>query len=424
MTILVIGSGGREHALVWKLNQSPKVTHLFVAPGNPGTAHIATNVPLTNIEDILSWIDKNPVDLVVVGPDQYLADGIVDQLRERHIRVFGPTRAAAEIEWSKTFAKQFMFEEGIPTAAYQIFSDILEAKKYIQVQEFPLVIKANGLAAGKGVVVASDLTEAETALSSLMEDRIHGDAGDIIIIEEYLIGMEISIHALCDGTNAVLFPVSQDHKRIYDGNSGPNTGGMGTVAPLPNVTEAQIEEINDKIVIPTLAALRKRGRPFTGILFPGIILTAEGPKVIEFNARFGDPETQSYMRLLKTDLLQLLLSSIEGTVSTTPIEWSDKTASCIVLASGGYPGSYHKGIKINGIEQADRLKDIVLFHAGTKMEGDAYFTHGGRVLNVTSTGDTLDEALRAVYAAIENINFEGMQFRKDIGKQACFAQTK
>lgn len=416
MNILIVGSGGREHALAWKLKQSPKIEHIFVAPGNAGTSQIAENINISKTEDIVAWIRNNPVDLVVVGPDEYLAEGLVDELEALNIRVFGPTKTAAEIEWSKSFAKQFMKDEGIPTAAYEIFSDLEKARAYIQTQSFPLVIKASGLALGKGVIIAQSIEEAETALEEIMKDKVFGSAGNEVVIEEYLQGKEISVHAFCDGESAVLFPPAQDHKRIFEGDKGPNTGGMGTIAPVPGVTKEHMEEIEKSVVIPTILALKRRGRPFKGILFPGIMLTADGPKVIEFNARFGDPETQSYMRILETGLIDILLACAGGDLSSQNIEWSSESACCIVCASEGYPGKYEKGEVIEGLDFAQ--KDIVIFHAGTKQEGSRVMTNGGRVLGITATGKDLKESLSKAYEAIEKISFQGMQYRKDIGAKS------
>ena len=417
MKVLVIGSGGREHALVWKLKQSPTVRDIFVAPGNAGTAQMATNLLLSTTNEIVDWLKKNRADLVVVGPDNYLEEGIVDKIKELGIPVFGPTKAAAEIEWSKSFAKQFMKEEGIPTASFHVFSDYKKASEYIKTQKFPLVIKANGLALGKGVVVAHNLSEAEQALKKMMNEKIFGSAGAEVVIEEYLQGREISIHAFCDGETAVLFPAAEDHKRIFDGDQGPNTGGMGTITPVPWVSKEMIEEIERKIVKPTIQALKKHGRLFQGILFPGVMITDEGPKVIEFNARFGDPETEVYMRILETDLVEILLACINGTLKKQKITWSEKSACCVVCASGGYPGKYETGKTISGLDTIHN-KSVVVFHAGTKMDGNKAVTNGGRVLGVTAVGKNLKTALSKSYNAIKSVSFEGMQYRKDIGKKS------
>ncbi len=419
MNILVIGSGGREHALVWKLKQSPKVENIFVAPGNGGTAQIATNIPCVYTDEILLWLKDNPVDLVVIAPDNYLAEGLADELQTLGIPAFGPTRAASEIEWSKSFAKKFMKEEGIPTARYEIFSSLDEANEYVKHQQFPLVIKVSGLALGKGVAIAKDLEDAHRILQEVMGNKIFGDAGNEVVIEEYLYGKEFSVHAFCDGETAVLFPSSQDHKRIGEGDQGPNTGGMGTVAPLPWVTAENMKEIEEKIVKPTLAALKKLGRPFKGLLYPGIMLTEQGPKVIEFNARFGDPEAQSYMRLLETDLVDICMACINGTLASQEITWSTKYACCVICASGGYPVSYEKGKEIHGLD-AKFNPDVLIFHSGTKFDekNKQFITAGGRVLGITAIGDSLSQALTKAYAAIELISFEKMQFRKDIGRKS------
>lgn len=412
MNVLVVGAGGREHALTWKLAQSPKVEQLFIAPGNAGTALIGENVPAKTVPEIIAWLKAHPVGLVVVGPDQYLADGLTDAVHELGIPVFGPTKAAAELEWSKSYAKQFMKEEGIPTAQFEVFNTAEQALAYVREQKLPIVVKADGLAAGKGVVVAQTYEEAERAIDEIMNQKVHGDAGITVIIEEYLEGFEISAHAFCDGETAVLFPSSKDHKRIFDGDQGPNTGGMGTIAPVPRVTIEDMERIRTRIVLPTLAGMEKRGRPFQGLLYPGIMLTPDGPKVIEFNARFGDPETQSYMRLLETDLLDMLLACANGSLEAQEIRWREGHACCIVAASKGYPGAYEKGVPITLPEIPD---DIVIFHAGTDMKDETLVTNGGRVLNITAVGATLDEALKKAYGALSPALFAGVQYRTDIG---------
>lgn len=417
MNILIIGGGGREHALAWKIKQSPRVKKIFVAPGNAGTEKISENIDLNTATEIVNWAKEHHIDLVVVGPDSYLAEGLVNTLQELGIKVFGPTKEAAEIEWSKVFAKEFMQKENIPTAKYKAFKDWVSAKEYIQSQKFPAVIKASGLALGKGVVIAQTLEEAEKAIEMMMSDKVFGDAGSEVVIEEYLVGLEISTHAFCDGEHVIMFPASQDRKRIFENDEGPNTGGMGTIAPIPEVTKDQLEEIKHTIVIPAVRGLKKMGRPFKGILFPGVMLTNEGPKVIEFNARFGDPETQSYMRILETDLLDILLSCVDGTLGTQEVKWSNKTACCIVLASKGYPGSYEKGKMIEGLETM-KSDHVEVFHAGTKNEKGNIVTSGGRVLGVSSTGNTLKESLANAYRGVSQIHFEGKQYRSDIGIQS------
>ncbi|MDP3792332.1 MAG: phosphoribosylamine--glycine ligase [bacterium] len=415
MDILIIGSGGREHALAWKLAQSPKIKNIFITPGNAGTASLGQNLGISKTSGILKWLDKNKIGLVLVGPDSYLAEGIVDKLQKRKIPAFGPTKAAAKIEWSKSFAKKFMQEEGIPTAYFEIFKDVTKAFKYIQTQQFPVVIKADGLALGKGVVIVKNLKEARQVLKDMIGGEVYGKAGKKIVIEEYLQGKEISVHAFCDGKNAILFPVSKDHKSIFDGNKGPNTGGMGTIAPVPGVTNKQIKEIENRIILPTVAALRKRGFPFSGILFPGVMITKEGPKVIEFNARFGDPETQAYMRILKTDLAEILLACVGGQLKSTDIKWGNQSSCCVVCSSGGYPSKYTKGKTITGLNHISN-RNVVIFHAGTKSINNKIITNGGRVIGITATGKSLGQAVSTAYKAMGKIFFDGMHFRKDIGE--------
>jgi phosphoribosylamine--glycine ligase len=417
MKILVVGSGGREHALVWKLKQSKKVTDIFVAPGNAGTAEVAKNIKVSNINDVVKWVKKNPVDLVIIGPDDYLAGGIVNKLQKLNIPVFGPTKEASQIEWSKSFAKSFMQQEGIPTAQFKTFTNIKEAKLYVKDKKYPLVIKVDGLALGKGVFISKSVEEANDALEKIMTNQVFGSAGNEVLIEEFLEGREISVHAFCDGNSATMFPSSQDHKKIFEGDEGPNTGGMGTIAPVPGITDIQIKEIKEKIILPTLLGLKERGKPFQGVLFPGIMLTKSGPKVIEFNARFGDPETQSYMRILKTDLVEIILSCISGKLETQQIKWSDEYASCVILASGGYPLSYKKGFEIQGLEENGKDK-IEIFHSGTSFKKGKVVTNGGRVLGITSTDTSLEKSLLKTYKAIEIIHFDEIYFRKDIGSKA------
>ncbi len=416
MRILIIGSGGREHALAWKLKQSPKVKKIFIAPGNAGTSAIGENISINILDHqaVIEFAKQNQIDLAVIGPDDVLASGIANSLQGAGLKVFGPTREAAEIEWSKSFAKDLMRRLKIPTAKSETFIEIGKARDYIEDHEYPLVIKASGLALGKGVVIANTREEALLALKEMMVQKRFGAAGATVVIEEYLPGEEISVHAFCDGETAVLFPAAQDHKRIFDNDKGPNTGGMGTVAPVPGVSRDVLKEIERIIVIPVLRELKSMGRPFKGVLFPGIMLTEEGPKVLEFNARFGDPETQSYMRILKTDLADILLACAEGRLNRIKIEWEDLSACCVVLASKGYPGSYSKGLPIGGIAEAEKVEGVVVFHAGTKFAGGEIVTNGGRVLGVSAIGNNPDEALQKAYAAVHAVHFEGKQFRRDI----------
>ncbi|MGC9599397.1 MAG: phosphoribosylamine--glycine ligase [Minisyncoccia bacterium] len=420
MNVFLIGSGGREHALAWKLAQSPRLGKLFIAPGNGGTARLGENVAIKadDIPALIAFAKKSVVDLVVVGPDDPLALGIVDQFQKEGFLIFGPTKAAAQIEASKAFAKQLMQDEYIPTAAFRIFTDYDEASRYLASQSVPIVVKASGLALGKGAIVCKTMDEARAALKNIMIDRAFGDAGDEVVIEEFLEGQEISIHAFSDGVARAVMPTAQDHKPVGEGDTGPNTGGMGTIAPVPWVTDELQNQIAQTILDPTLRAMKKKGCTFSGCLYPGLKITPEGPKVLEFNARFGDPETQSLMRLLKTDLLEILEACASGKLNGVSIEWNSCYAACIVMASGGYPGVYKKGFPITGIREAEKLEGVIVFHAGTKLADGGLVTSGGRVLGVSALGPTLAEALRKAYVGAEKIKFEGMYYRKDIGAKA------
>ena len=415
--ILIIGSGGREHALGWKLKQSPKVGKKFFTPGNAGTAQIGENISanVLNHQEIINFAKNNDIDMVVVAPDDPLAAGMVDDLNKAGIRAFGPTKKAAQIESSKAFSKELMNKAGIPTAKFKTFHDYKSAYKYLAKQTAPIVVKATGLTLGKGVTVAQTLDEAKDAIKKMMVEKIFGDAGKSVVIEEYLEGAEISIHAFCDGKTAKFFPTSQDHKQIHDGDTGANTGGMGTIAPVSWTTNELIEEIKETVVLPILKELKKRGIEFKGCLYPGIMVTKNGPKVLEFNARFGDPETQSYMRLLKTDLYDIFNACIDGTLSDIDIQWEDKSACCVAIASRGYPQSSQKDIPIHGISNGEKEDDVVVFHASTKKVGTDIVTNGGRVLGVTTTGKNLKDALKKAYNSVKKIRFDGMQFRRDIG---------
>lgn len=417
--VLIIGSGGREHALAWKLAQSPRIGKLYVAPGNGGTRQVAENVSIsaTNIGELAQFAAKNEIGLTVVGPDDPLALGVVDAFRARGLRIFGPTRAATEIESSKVFAKELMNESGIPTAAFRIFREHDEALAYIRERGAPIVVKASGLALGKGVYVCKTLTEAENALGEIMLENVHKDAGKEVVVEEFLGGQEVSIHGFCDGITSVLLPPAQDHKPIRDDDEGKNTGGMGTIVPVPWVGADTLKIIDEQILQPTLHALAKRERPFSGLLYPGLKMTATGPKVLEFNARFGDPEAQSYMRLLKTDLLDILEACVDGTLAELAIQWHSGFAVCVVVASGGYPDEYKKNVPIRGMADAERVPGVTVFHAGTSFENELK-TSGGRVLGVTAIGDTLRDALDRAYEAVRLIQFEDMHYRRDIGAKA------
>lgn len=418
--ILIVGSLAREHALGWKLKQSKKVGKIYFAPGNPGTESIgeSTGIDGLDIKSMAKFASVNKIDLTVAGSDDVLAKGIVNEFKKRGLKIFGPTKEAAQIEWSKAFAKDLMREENIPTAKFQTFTNAASAKKYINKQGAPIVIKASGLALGKGVIVALTLKEALGAIDQIMIKKIFGNSGAEVVIEEYLEGKEISIHAFSDGKTYSIFPTSRDHKPIYDGNKGPNTGGMGTIAPIAKISKNDIEVIKNKIVEPALKGLKKRGFPFVGCLYPGLKMTKNGPKVIEFNSRFGDPEQESYMRLLETDIFDILMSCVDGKLVKQKIKWSKRSACCIVIASKGYPQTSHKGDVIHGLEKYKNDKNIVVFHFATKKENGKVVTNGGRVLGVTATGTNLEEALEKAYSAIgpNGIHFDGMQYRKDIGK--------
>lgn len=418
--ILVVGSGGREHALAWKLKQSPKVGTIYIAPGNGGTRLVGENVPIaaTDFEQLSTFAAQKGIGLTVVGPDDPLALGIVDHFQSRGLRIWGPSKAAAQIESSKAFAKQLMKEAKIPTAAFETHTEYNKAIAYLRRVGAPIVVKASGLALGKGVYVCKTMEEAEVALKEVMIDKVHKDAGNEVVIEEYLDGVEISVHALCDGVNYRLFPTSQDHKPALDGDMGKNTGGMGTIAPVPWVTSEIMTSVEQHVLRPALETMAARGTPFLGLLYPGIKVTTKGIKVLEFNARFGDPETQVYMRLLKNDLYDLLESCLEGTIGDQHLEWTHGYAANIVLASGGYPDAYERGLPIQGVERAEENNEIVVFHAGTSWTGEGFKTNGGRVLGVCAIGSPLKQALDTAYEAVGKISFQGMQYRKDIGQKS------
>ena len=418
MKILVIGSGGREHALVWKLAQSPRVSELFCAPGNAGTAQIATNVaiPVNDQSSLLKFALAEGVDLTVVGPDDALAAGIVDHFEHAGLRIFGPTQSAARLESSKVFAKEFMQRHGIPTAASGHFSESAAAHRFCQASRFPLVIKADGLALGKGVIIAQTPWEAARAINDIMEKRQFGAAGDQVVIEEFLTGQECSVHALVDGGHYLLFPAAQDHKQIFDGDQGPNTGGMGTFSPPQKlVTPEIVERIHREVMEPFMAGLKKDGLLFRGLLFPGVMVTQDGPKLLEFNCRFGDPETQVLLPRLKSDLVDLLEATLDGKLDTIQPEWDARAAVCVIMASGGYPGDYAKGKAITGIADAEALEGVTVFHAGTQRVEGEIVTSGGRVLGVTALGADLKAAQTRAYEAVAKIHFEGATFRRDIG---------
>ncbi|MCO5050899.1 MAG: phosphoribosylamine--glycine ligase [Verrucomicrobiae bacterium] len=427
MKLLVIGSGGREHALVWKLAQSPHVTRMWCAPGNAGVALErlaasdraveAVNLGAEDLPRLLAFAQEQRVDFTVVGPDNPLALGVVDLFQQHGLKIWGVNQKAAQFEASKVFSQQFMEKYGIPTAAAGTFDDAVAAKKFAAALG-KCVVKADGLALGKGVLICANQSEAGQAVDEIMVNRAFGAAGARVVIQEFLEGIEVSLHALCDGTTAKLFPTSQDHKRALDGDQGLNTGGMGTYSPAPFLTDAQLADTARQILDPFLRGCAAEGIDFRGILYPGLMLTRNGPKVLEFNARFGDPETQVYLTRLENDLLELLDASANGTLARHELNWKPEASVCVIMASGGYPGSYAKGKVISGLDAANRLPKTKVFHAGTASRDGQIVTNGGRVLGVTALGKDLRAAQAAAYAAVECIQFEGAHFRRDIAAKA------
>ena len=422
MKVLVIGSGGREHTIAWKISQSSLLSDLYIAPGNPGTATVGENVPIevSAIDELLAFAQQKGIDLTIVGPEQPLVDGIVDAFTNAGLKIFGPTAAAAELEGSKAFAKAFMERQSIPTARHRTFSADAydEARAYISSEGGPIVLKASGLAAGKGVLVCMSTAEALAGLDALMKEGQFGEAGASVVVEEFMEGEEASIFALTDGSNYVLLSSAQDHKRIGEGDTGPNTGGMGAYAPAPIVTDTLLREVEASIIEPTLAGMQAEGRTFQGILYVGLMISDKGARVVEYNCRLGDPETQVILPLLQGDLLQIIHALVSGRGAELKSTPTNGAAACIVMASEGYPGSYPKGKEIHGLAEAALNDDVVVFHAGTcKSDGGGVETSGGRVLGVTATADGLREALDKCYGAISHIEFEGKQFRTDIGQK-------
>ena len=416
MNILVIGSGGREHALYWKLSESPQTEQIYAIPGNPGMGASAA-IALDDHAAILRFVKEHEIGLVVVGPEVPLMNGLVDELEAAGIRAFGPRANAAEIEGSKSFAKDLMKKYGIPTARYEVFTAAEPARAYIRQEGAPIVVKADGLAAGKGVIVAMTEQEALDAVDAIMEDHSFGDAGARVVIEEFMEGEEASLLAFTDGTMIRPMISAQDHKRAYDGDRGPNTGGMGTYAPAPVMTPEMTERAVEEILKPTIAAMAKEGRVYRGCLYLGLMVTADGPKVVEFNARFGDPETQVVLPLLDSDLVAIMCACADGTLADVPIRWKEGAAVCVVLASGGYPGHYDKGQEIHGLADAEAMGALV-FHAGTAMKDGKLVTNGGRVLGVVGRGADISSAVDAAYAAATKISFKDAYYRKDIAHRA------
>ena len=421
MNLLVIGGGGREHAIIKKLRENKQVKKIYALPGNGGIGEDAQCVPIkaTDVEGVLEFAKSHKVDFAAVIPDDPLALGLADKLREMGIPTFGPTAQAAEIESSKVFAKNLMQKYHIPTADYQVFDQAEKAMEYItQKNKYPVVIKADGLALGKGVIIAQNPQAAKEAVEAIMNEKIFGKSGDHVIVEEFLQGPEVSVLSFTDGETLRPMVTSMDHKRAYDGDEGPNTGGMGAVAPNPYYTKEVAQRCMEEIFLPTIRAMKQEGRPFRGCLYFGLMLTEDGPKVIEYNCRFGDPETQVVLPLLKTDLLTIFQAVMEGKLSEQKVEFLDKAACCVILASGGYPKNYYTGLPISGIGEAEQMEDVSVYHAGTKMEDGKLLTAGGRVLGVTALANDLPGAMKKAYEAAGKIHFDNMHYRRDIGRRA------
>lgn len=421
MKVLVIGSGAREHALVWKISQSPLLTKLYAAPGNAGISQIAECHPIQtdNIEGLCAFAKKENIDLTIVGPESPLVAGIVDFFQKEGLKIFGPSQAAARLEGSKVFAKELMTRYGVPTADYQVYTNVNEAKHYAIEAEMPLVIKADGLAAGKGVFVCESSQQAVNAITQLMAEGIFGDAGRQILIEEALEGQELSVLALTDGEKIIPLASAQDHKRVYDHDRGPNTGGMGAYSPCPQVPDDKIAEAVDLTIRPIIQGMAKEGIPYRGVLYAGLMLTKEGPFVLEYNCRFGDPETEALLPRLKSDLLSVMAEIANGTLQTTELSWDEKACLCVVMSSGGYPGFYHKGFPIEGIESVASRPNVYVFHAGTERNAQGKFiTDGGRVLAVSVLGENLRAAHDLAYKEVGHIRFQDCHFRRDIGRRA------
>ena len=418
MRVLVIGSGGREHALAWKIVQSPLVKKVFCAPGNAGTANVAENIdiPSDNVDALLQFATVTGIGLTVVGPEQPLVKGLVDSFEESGLRVFGPSQRAAEIEGSKVFCKDLMKKYGIPTARYESFDSPDQVKLFTKEDE-AVVVKASGLAAGKGVILCSNAEEARSAVQSIMQEKAFGNAGDQVVVEEFLTGQEVSLLAFTDGKTVLPLDSAQDHKAAFDGDKGPNTGGMGAYSPALVFTEELKQQVIDEIMIPTVRAMAKEGRYYRGILYAGLMLTESGPKVLEFNARFGDPETQPIMMRIKNDIVPIFEACIDGTLAKQSLQWRQEPTVCVVMAAKGYPSSYEKGKEISGLNP-DGNRQAVVFHAGTKLENGKVLTNGGRVLGVTALGSDINQAIKNAYSAVDKIKWDGIHYRKDIGNKA------
>lgn len=417
MKILVVGSGGREHTIVWKIAQSPLADKIYCAPGNGGISELAecVNINVMDKDAMVKFAKDNAIDLVMVAPDDPLVDGMVDAMEAAGIRAFGPRANAAIIEGSKAFSKELMKKYNIPTAAYEVFTDSASAIEYIKKGTFPAVIKADGLALGKGVIIAQNLEEAEQAVHEMIDDGKFGKSGSRVVVEQFLTGPEVSVLAFTDGKTVKPMVSAQDHKRAYDNDEGLNTGGMGTFSPSRLYDDAKAKECMENIFLPTIKAMAAEGRPFKGVLYFGLMMTADGVKVIEYNARFGDPETQVVLPRLKTDLVEIMNAVIDERLDEIEIEWADNAAVCVVMASGGYPVKYEKGYEITGVDEVNKADDMVVFHAGTKLENGKLLTNGGRVLGVTAVAQNLDAAIKRAYEGVEKISFKDAHYRKDIG---------
>ena len=420
MKVLVVGGGGREHALVWKIAQSPKVSKIYCAPGNAGISEQATLVPIkaNDLNGLLNFASQEKIDLTIVGPEEPLTKGIVDLFESKGLMIFGASKRAAELEGSKAFAKEMMKKYRIPTSSYEIFDDPRKAKDYIRAQGAPIVVKADGLAAGKGVVVCKTVEEALRSVDQIMVEKIFGDAGNRVVVEDYLVGEEASYIAFTDGKAILSMASSQDHKQVFDGDQGPNTGGMGAYSPAPVVTDEVHEKIIEKILRPIIQGMGEEGRPYKGVLYAGLMIHEDHPRVLEFNARFGDPETQPVLMRMKGDIIPILVACIEGNLSRYKIEWDNRAAVCVVMASKGYPGDYEKGKPISGLEEISQMEDVFVFHAGTALRDGQMSTNGGRVLGVTGLGKDIPRAIERTYQAVQKISWEGVHYRKDIGQRA------
>ena len=420
MRVLLIGGGGREDAIAWKLAKSKELKKLYIAPGNPGTARWGENVAIKveDVAEIVKFAKENKVELVIVGPEDPLAEGVVDALEAAGIKAFGPSKAAAQLEADKSFSKQIMRSSAVSTAEGRTFTRFEDAKAYIASRDEAVVVKAAGLAKGKGVIVCNEPSDGILAAEKIMVDKIFGSAGDRIVVEDKLIGEEASILAFVDGRSIYVMESAQDHKPIGDGDTGPNTGGMGAYSPAPIVTDAMMNQIEREILVPVVDCMNRNDTPYKGVLYAGLMITAGGPRVLEFNVRFGDPETQPMLMRLKSDLLEACLAVCEQKLDEVTLEWDSRPAVCVVMASGGYPGDYEKGKVITGIDKAEQLKDVVVFHAGTAMKDGSVVTAGGRVLGVTAVGGTIADAKKQAYEAVSRINFEGARYRRDIADKA------